>query len=169
MGFDFESQYQAQFEPLKSEYPQGSEVFSNGKLYTVVDWGFEGSQPIIIGVDREGQEMHLLTYEAVRYKVCSRCGGRGRYSWNAMHGSVCYGCSGVGKQPIAPSGIPQKIKAICRTDWSYFGYVSGDHMNAEFCGFSKTGGTPLYSSVNKRTHVKNKLRYSSIMAKFDRL
>jgi len=27
-------------------------------------------------------------------KVCSRCGGSGHYSFNAMHGSKCYGCGG---------------------------------------------------------------------------
>ncbi len=29
---------------------------------------------------------------------CGRCGGSGSYSWNAMHGSMCYGCSGKGKK-----------------------------------------------------------------------
>lgn len=27
---------------------------------------------------------------------CGRCGGSGRYSWNAMHGDTCYGCGGKG-------------------------------------------------------------------------
>lgn len=27
---------------------------------------------------------------------CGRCGGSGQYSWNSMHGSTCYGCSGSG-------------------------------------------------------------------------
>lgn len=27
---------------------------------------------------------------------CSRCDGSGHYSWNAVHGSTCYGCSGTG-------------------------------------------------------------------------
>ena len=29
---------------------------------------------------------------------CNRCGGSGRYSFNLMHGSCCYGCSGTGYQ-----------------------------------------------------------------------
>lgn len=29
--------------------------------------------------------------------TCGRCGGTGSYSWNAMHGSVCYGCRGRGE------------------------------------------------------------------------
>lgn len=28
--------------------------------------------------------------------TCPRCAGTGRYSFNMMHGSVCYGCSGAG-------------------------------------------------------------------------
>lgn len=31
-------------------------------------------------------------------KPCSRCGGSGHYSFNLMHGSMCYGCSGRGWQ-----------------------------------------------------------------------
>ena len=29
-------------------------------------------------------------------QVCSRCGGSGHFSFNLMHGTVCYGCSGSG-------------------------------------------------------------------------
>lgn len=29
---------------------------------------------------------------------CRRCGGSGHYSYNTVHGSVCYGCSGTGWQ-----------------------------------------------------------------------
>ena len=28
--------------------------------------------------------------------ACGRCGGTGRYSYNSMHGTMCYGCSGKG-------------------------------------------------------------------------
>lgn len=31
-------------------------------------------------------------------KVCSRCGGSGKYSFNLMHGTMCYGCNGSGIQ-----------------------------------------------------------------------
>ena len=30
-------------------------------------------------------------------QACRRCGGTGRHSYNAMHGDVCYGCSGKGR------------------------------------------------------------------------
>jgi hypothetical protein len=34
----------------------------------------------------------------IRYEreTCGRCGGGGQYSYNARHGSTCYGCGGSG-------------------------------------------------------------------------
>ena len=32
-----------------------------------------------------------ITYQT---ETCGRCGGSGHYSYNSMHGTVCYGCSG---------------------------------------------------------------------------
>lgn len=29
--------------------------------------------------------------------VCNRCGGSGRYSYNPVHGTTCYGCNGAGR------------------------------------------------------------------------
>jgi hypothetical protein len=29
--------------------------------------------------------------------TCGRCGGSGRFSFNLMHGSICYGCKGRGE------------------------------------------------------------------------
>jgi ribosomal protein S27AE len=31
-------------------------------------------------------------------ETCPRCGGSGRFSWNAMHGDRCYGCGGAGER-----------------------------------------------------------------------
>ena len=31
-------------------------------------------------------------------KECSRCGGSGHFSFNLMHGTMCYGCHGTGVQ-----------------------------------------------------------------------
>lgn len=31
-------------------------------------------------------------------KTCSRCGGTGKFSYNLMHGDMCYGCRGTGIQ-----------------------------------------------------------------------
>lgn len=33
---------------------------------------------------------------------CHRCGGTGRYSFNLMHGDMCYGCSGSGLRFLVP-------------------------------------------------------------------
>lgn len=35
--------------------------------------------------------------------TCSRCGGSGRYSFNLLHGTRCYGCGGTGKQKTKPA------------------------------------------------------------------
>lgn len=32
-------------------------------------------------------------------RVCSRCSGSGHHSYNQIHGTMCYGCNGRGKQP----------------------------------------------------------------------
>lgn len=32
------------------------------------------------------------------HKVCSRCGGSGKFSFNLVHGTMCYGCKGTGEQ-----------------------------------------------------------------------
>jgi len=36
-------------------------------------------------------------------QTCNRCGGSGRYSYNAIHGDMCYGCSGKGTY-LTPAG-----------------------------------------------------------------
>lgn len=38
---------------------------------------------------------YKLRYERTE---CSRCGGSGRYSWNAVDGDRCWGCRGSGQQ-----------------------------------------------------------------------
>jgi len=162
----FEAQYQTEFAPIAEKHPIGSEVFANGKVYKVVDYEITGNKRGLVGVDREGNEKALYVFEPVLNKVCGRCGGSGRYSWNQKHGSVCYGCSGVGKQVLAPNGFPQKVKTVCEVDLPKFGFKVGDELRGEFCGFSKTGGTPKYAAVNKRTNVGNIIMYSTIKKHF---
>lgn len=43
-----------------------------------------------------------MTTTAATY-TCSRCGGSGRYSFNLIHGTRCYGCGGTGKQKTKPA------------------------------------------------------------------
>jgi hypothetical protein len=52
--------------------------------------------------------MAKIIYETT---TCSRCGGCGHYSWNAVDGSKCYGCHGTGK-----SYTKQAAKAITAVD-----------------------------------------------------
>jgi hypothetical protein len=41
--------------------------------------------------------------------VCSRCGGSGHYSYNAIDGSRCYGCQGTGR--MYPKAIAAVVNA----------------------------------------------------------
>lgn len=39
----------------------------------------------------------LVRVGAIAWRTCGRCGGGGRFSWNAMTGDTCFGCNGSGK------------------------------------------------------------------------
>lgn len=43
------------------------------------------------------------------HETCSRCCGDGKYSFNLMHGSVCYGCSGTGYKLTARGRAAQSF------------------------------------------------------------
>ena len=45
--------------------------------------------------------------------TCTRCNGTGRFSFNLMHGTKCYGCNGTGKQKTKPRTPSPK--------WAVFG------------------------------------------------
>jgi hypothetical protein len=45
--------------------------------------------------------------------TCTRCNGTGRYSFNLMHGTTCFGCKGTGKQLTQPKAPTPK--------WAVFG------------------------------------------------
>ena len=45
--------------------------------------------------------------------TCTRCNGTGRYSFNLVHGTKCYGCNGTGKQRTKPRAPTPK--------WAVFG------------------------------------------------
>lgn len=49
--------------------------------------------------------MFKVTFEQTE---CSRCGGSGHYSWNQIHGSVCYGCGGSGKKLTKVGDVAKK-------------------------------------------------------------
>jgi len=166
---NFEQIYQSQFNVVSEKYPKGSEVFANGKVYKVVDYFGYGEKYGVVGVDREGNEQEILDndLQPIKYKVCGRCGGSGRFSYNLKDGSTCYGCTGLGKNVLAPVGFPQKIKSVCVVSLEKFGFKEGQEINAEFCGFSKTGGTPKYAVTNNNTKVGNVIMYSTITKHFN--
>jgi len=43
--------------------------------------------------------------------TCNRCGGSGSYSWNAVHGSKCYGCGGCGYKYTKAGAAAQRYFA----------------------------------------------------------
>lgn len=45
--------------------------------------------------------------------TCSRCNGTGRFSFNLIHGTRCYGCNGTGKQKTKPKAPTPR--------WAVFG------------------------------------------------
>lgn len=55
-----------------------------------------------------------MTEVATRQQyTCTRCNGTGRYSFNLVHGTKCYGCNGTGKQRTKPRTPTPK--------WAVFG------------------------------------------------
>ena len=59
----------------------------------------------------KGHEVELVADGAqVRVtRVCSRCGGSGRYSFNLMHGDRCFGCMG---------GNPRWVELVAVVDYA---------------------------------------------------
>ena len=67
----------------------------------------QGCKYTIVGLStqtQKGYEMKL----AFEKTTCSRCNGTGRYSFNLMHGNVCFGCSGTKTQITANGKRAQK-------------------------------------------------------------
>lgn len=71
-----------------------------------------------LGVKSTGEskrrEVVISRLVALGYvRDCSRCGGSGHFSYNQIHGTMCYGCNGRGK---ALMGITRKLldEAVAR-------------------------------------------------------
>lgn len=80
--------------------------------------------------------------------VCGRCGGSGRYSFNQMHGDMCYGCKGT------CNTLPQKdaeFAATCEraeaaaADGTLQAYI--DRINAR--ARCKNGSKRAFAAWNK--------------------
>ncbi len=60
--------------------------------------------------------MTILTPDKTLFesKTCSRCGGLGAYSYNAVHGTRCYGCAGQGVQLTKRGAAASKLfRELC--------------------------------------------------------
>lgn len=63
-------------------------------------------------------------------KTCVRCGGSGRYSFNLMDGSRCYGCSG-NKVVLSKRGAAARAYFLASLDYAVADLVAGDVVYTE--------------------------------------
>jgi len=49
-------------------------------------------------------------------QVCGRCGGSGKYSFNLIRGTVCFGCNGSGFQMVDPKKVAARKAAAAKRD-----------------------------------------------------
>jgi hypothetical protein len=90
-------------------------------------------------------------------ETCGRCGGCGRYSFNQMHGSTCYGCGGKGERltkrgAAARAVYLESCKVLARD------LVVGDMI--DFGGVT-LGGTPYSRKHRIETIAPHVQRYKS--------
>lgn len=81
-----------------------------------------------MGVTRRVAVSRLV---ALGYTVtCSRCGGGGRYSWNAIDGDRCFRCGGAGKtlQRITAEVVAQAVARIAAGELD--GYFAANRARA---------------------------------------
>lgn len=107
------------------------------------------------------------------YKVCGRCGGSGRHSYNLKDGSVCYGCGGSGKVASLPEGMAKKFNVtlsdfdgLSKKSHSHAVTFNGDKCTAKYV--SGEGSTAKYLVTNTRTGTGFKLNLSTIEKYFTR-
>lgn len=61
-------------------------------------------------------------------KPCGRCGGSGKYSFNLMYGTMCFGCEGQRKVPTTASRHARKAIATHRAAISFDGVSEADRV-----------------------------------------
>lgn len=49
-------------------------------------------------------------------QTCGRCGGSGKYSFNLIRGTVCFGCNGSGSQMVDPAKVAARKAAQAKRD-----------------------------------------------------
>ena len=107
-------------------------------------------------------------------RACGRCGGSGRYSFNYMHGDMCYGCSGSGykytKRGAMARALYNKLRTVKYEDLVpghvvyMTGFCGGWHTITEIdeTGFTVKNGTRIGSGqreymvkISKKQHGEN--------------
>jgi hypothetical protein len=90
-------------------------------------------------------------------ETCGRCGGSGRYSYNQMHGSVCYGCNGNGER-LTKRGAAASRFYVESCEIAYGEVVVGDTIR-----FSSVtmGGTPFSFKARVETIEPYEQKYKS--------
>lgn len=48
--------------------------------------------------------------------TCTRCNGSGKFSFNLMHGTMCYGCRGAGAIQVERKAHARKVAAKAKRD-----------------------------------------------------
>ena len=68
-------------------------------------------------------------------KVCGRCGGSGSYSYNSIHGTMCYGCNGkkmvLTKRGAAAAAYLATLRSVPASEVKV-----GDTVRVESLGYS---------------------------------
>jgi hypothetical protein len=90
-------------------------------------------------------------------ETCGRCGGSGQYSYNQLHGSVCYGCRGKGtrytKRGLVAANYLETLRSKRAAD-----VVVGDQFKVDaVCiagGMGSSGGWCRVTSITPSTTGK---------------
>lgn len=90
-------------------------------------------------------------------ETCGRCGGCGRYSYNQMHGSTCYGCGGTGER-LTKRGTAARLHYLASCTIPARDLVVGDMI--DFGGVTM-GGTPYSRRAKIEDIAPFEQRYKS--------
>lgn len=116
------------------------------ELHQFKDSAIEGFKD---GVRQRKSGAAKVNQNADKFDVCPRCNGSGHFSFNQIHGTMCYGCNGAG---FVPKAQAKKMKAQKPID------PNGEAIPPEMLlGFI---GTAVYPTPKRFPHDKQE--YSKI-------
>jgi hypothetical protein len=104
--------------------------------------------------------------------TCGRCGGSGSYSFNLMHGSMCYGCNGAGynltkraSKALAVIGEhrAQPVENVNAGDLIRYRSMSGAERTVQVVDEPHEGGSGFYGhNPDGSTNYDDLTRYTTI-------